>query len=317
MQSGQSSGMQRREFLVRTGFPSSFRAAYKRWHNHLPPMDQRSSQTIMANKLRISDPKTIRNWMDGISAPAKEGDWIAVRTVLAEAVENAEHLAALDAAFARARGNGRLVLLAPDGASALREVKADAASCVWKAGRYLPAIRNLVEFRIRLMLNDPASTGPCPVHVWLILGQSEREAAGRRVQIAFEELELFFDSQGHEVRTETIFGIDGTLPPGVSTVPGGWLLKPSSGEEGLLLSDPTRGACLFVLDGKGATVSPTLLELEAKAGKVDVRDADRPKRRKTDKKRAILDAIFRRPHDPEGMGRYLVGRGEVWQEDQA
>jgi hypothetical protein len=194
---------------------------------------------------------------------------------------------------------------------------ADETPLVWKAGRHLPAIRNIVEFRIRLGLNDPASTGPCPVHGVLILGQSRREVAGRRVLIAFRALELFFESPAHEARAETILGSDGKLPPGVSRISGGWRLEPPPGEEGLLLHDPTRGACLFMLEGKGpAAAAPTTLELVAKAGEVDIRDADTMEPVRNGKRRAILDAIFRAPHDPEGQGEYPVGRGEVWQEPQ-
>jgi hypothetical protein len=278
--------------------------------------DQRRAQTKMAGLLRISDTRSIRNWKDGVSAPNSDDAWAAVRAILAQAPANTDHLAALDAAFAQARRTEASIPAEPNIATETGRGGADEAASIWKAGRHLPAIRNLVEFRIRLGLNDPGSTGPCPVHAVLVVGQSEREAEGRRVLIAFRALELFFESPGHHVRTETILGDDNNLPAGVSRIPGGWRLEPPTGQGGPLLHDPTRGACLFTLDGKGAAASPTTLELVARAGTVDVRDADRPARPINGKRRAILDAIFRAAHDPEGKGEYVVGRGAVWQEGQ-
>lgn len=260
----------------------------------------------MADALGLADTKNIRNWMNAVSAPASESAWAAVRAVLAEAPANTAHLDALDAAFARARGTGH------------EDTEGSGGACVWKAGRHMPAIRNIVEFRIRLGLNDQHSAGPCPVHGVLILGQAEREAAGRRVLIAFRALELFFETHaGHEARAETILGDNGTLPAGVSRISGGWRLEAAAGAEGLLLRDPTGGACLFMLDGKGAAAAPTTLELMAKAGEVDIRDANTREEVRNGKRRAILDAIFRLQHAPEGQSQYPVGRGEVWQEQQA
>jgi hypothetical protein len=307
------SGKARRKDLESTGFPALFRSAYARWRDALPPNDQRRAQSVMRDRLGLADTKNIRNWMRGVSAPGSIDAWAALRAVLAEAPANADHLAALDAAFAKARGSASPIIADTE----IRGVETDPAACVWKAGRHLPAIRNIVEFRIRLGLNDPTSTGPCPVYGVLILGQSVREAAGRRVLIAFRALELFFESPAHEVRAETIFGSDGKLPAGVSRISGGWRLGPTSDEDGLLVYDPIGGACLFMLDGRGAAVSPTTLELVAKAGAIDIQDADKPARPINGKRRAILDAIFRGAHDPEGKGEYVVGRGEVWQEDQA
>lgn len=309
-----ASGTSRREFLESTGFPGLFRQAFKQWRASLQPAkEQRRAQTRMADALGVTDTKNIRNWMNAVSAPASESAWAAVRAVLAEAPANAACLDALDAAFARARGIGPEATEASDASAAPGGTRA----CVWKAGRHMPAIRNIVEFRIRLGLNDPRSTGPCPVHAVLILGQAEREAAGRRVLIAFRELELFFETHaGHEARAETILGDDGPLPAGVSRISGGWRLEAPAGEDGLLLRDPTGGACLFMLDGKGAAAAPTTLEFMAKAGKVDIRDATTREEVKNGKRRAILDAIFRLQHAPEGQSQYPVGRGEVWQEPQ-
>lgn len=99
------SGKARRTFLESTGFPALFSAAFARWRAHLLPKQQRRAATHLADLLGITDTKNFRNWMQGISAPASDGAWAAVRGILAQAPANAEHLPALDAAFAHVRGN--------------------------------------------------------------------------------------------------------------------------------------------------------------------------------------------------------------------
>ena len=313
-------------------FPKRFREALERWRQTLTGSDRSNPAGCLAGKIGGTK-RRIENWTRGPDAPKKPDVWYAVRNVLAEARDNRPHLAALDVAFAERRGLDigsiipwrDLAAVGADEDAARRGSEAGekpggtddgTTPCVWKAGRHLPAIRNIVEFRVRLGLNDPTSTGPCPVHAVLILGRSEREAAGRRVLIGFRALELFFETPDHEARAETILGSDGKLPPGVSRISGGWRLEPPPGEEALLMSDPTLGACLFMLDGAGPGAAATTLELVAKAGEVDIVDADNPARPINGKRRAILDAIFRGPHDPEGKGEYPVGHGEVWQENQ-
>jgi formylglycine-generating enzyme required for sulfatase activity len=89
----------RREFLESTGFPALLKDAYRRWRDHLSPDGQRQARELMAETLNTST-RTISNWMDGVTTP---NAYQALRTVLAAAPANAEHLPALDAAFARAR----------------------------------------------------------------------------------------------------------------------------------------------------------------------------------------------------------------------
>ena len=109
------SGKTRRTFLESTDFPALFQAAYERWRARLPASEQRRAQTVMANRLGLSDTKNIRNWMQGVSAPASPDAWAPLRALLAEAPANAEHLPALDAAFAQARN-----IPGPDPAAAAR-----------------------------------------------------------------------------------------------------------------------------------------------------------------------------------------------------
>ncbi len=93
------SGKAKQKALESTGFPALFRDAYARWRAALSPNDQRRAQIVMREKLLLADTKSIRNWMQGVSAPRSADAWAALRAILEEAPANAEHLPALDGAF--------------------------------------------------------------------------------------------------------------------------------------------------------------------------------------------------------------------------
>lgn len=307
-------GKTRREILESSGFPRLFRAAFKRWQAHLPLDRQRRASKAMADRLGWKDTKNIRNWSRGVSAPASQDAWAAVRAVLAQAPENAAHLPALDAAFAKARG----IEDAEDQGTAETDEVVEDIALLWSTGKFLPAILGLIEFRLRLGGNAGADAETCPVHVVLRPGQSEREVDGRRLLIGFTHLLLRFDTRnGHKPREDSFLGEGERLVVGVKRISGGWRLNaPEAGS--VLQSDPLRGAHLFLLEGCGADVPSTVVELIAESGGLQVLDAERPASppKKGKKQSAVADAIFRERRDPEGAGRWVVGRGEVWQEKE-
>jgi hypothetical protein len=298
------SGKSRREFLESTGFPALFRAAYERWRAALPANQQRGAQRVLADHLHLTDPKNIRNWMQGVSAPASNDAWAALRAILAETPANAEQLLDLDTAFAEARGLGQ---------NATKPLPAPQHPLVWRTGKSLPAIFGLIEFRLRIGSNAGPDTATCPVHAVLIPGQCEWEVDGRPVLVAFRYLLLSFMSEGHVPREDSFLAMTGHSVPGMKRISGGWRLDPPDGGT-LLLTDPTRGDCLFILDGKGKDASPTIVELLMESGGLDLRDPIKPNR--SPKKAAVLDAIFRERRDRDGTGRFVVGRGEIWQEEE-
>lgn len=272
------------------------------------------------DRLNLTDTKSIRNWMNGSAAPASDDAYRALRKVLAEAPGNEALLPDLDAAFQQARHPTALgpAIQRTDDASDSPSPAAKRAK-VWRTGKTLPPIFGLIEFRLRLGSNAGPDEETCPVHAVLRPGQSECVVDGRTVLIGFRHLSLAFQAPDHALLEETVLGSDARpSPAGVLRVPGGWRLEPTD-HGSVLLHDPIGGAALFTLTRDGADAAPTKIQLFGENGGLDVRDPLKPDRppQEGKKKSAVINAIFGEKRDPNGTGRYLLGQGEVWREDES